>query len=1003
MTSSRIKYSSGDLTRLQQPGLRIDRSLRRRLWFFKILVKPCPRDDPNTTMSNQPIRSLTRRVGDQQYPIPVIERLCPGSSNLSHRDNQISAIPVRVSKRSVKVKSDDYHTNSSVPRCLTPINITEDFHKRHKRYLTRNPSFVYANIRSIFNKIEEVDLLLRKHHTDIALFVESWLNKDVLDNFVSIDGYNIIRRDRISGKGGGIICYVKNDIIPTVIDSTHIPSLSICNSEFLTVFFGQMSLLLIGIYHPFWNCPDEHESAISTITDIIDYAMVNEQYFGNPRVVIFGDFNDLSKFYDEISILTQLHPMVSFTTRGDKTLDQLFSNITDYQDPVMIPPIGRSDHVSILWKPRGKVRSTSFVKVKVRKFSKSKMAGFCDIVNNTDWLSYIKDHDDLHDAVDSFNCCLYSLFNHYFPERVVRLRSNEEPWMRMSLKILINDRDIAYKKKQTAKYLRLREEVIKHTKYLKSKYLRDVISSGNVKNLYDAVKVVGKSKKDGNNTLSRISCDEFSSHFQSNFQHDPKLSDSYSVDYSNLPSMPLEVSTLTVDEFLCGLRRKSCGPDSLPHWVFRNNHVALAPAVTYMVNESIRSGCVPTFLKRANVIPVPKCNNPSNLNEFRPISLLPILTKLLEKIVVKKWLLPQICDKLDMNQFAYIPGHGKGTSCALTYIYLHILRYLDSSSGAARVVTIDLSKAFDKLLHSTIIDVCLKFRLSRELVMWIVDYLSGRQQRVCFNGSSSGWENISSGVAQGSVVGPVLFTMVMDSLTATSSNSIYVKYADDLTILHFLRKPSDDKLQLELDHVSQWTSQNGLLINESKSHIMDIVTKTSLLTSPVHLSDIPLKRVDNLNILGCILSRDLRWNSYVDFIIKKASKRIFLIVHLKRSGCPNALIWKAYVVFIRPILLYCYSTFCNIPRYLRRKLLRIEKRVSRIIGEENVQNPKPIFSAGDSICDSMFEKVKTDKSHPLRTFFAERDLSRSSRNQCPLKRPATKTSRYRDSFVKYCE
>lgn len=962
------------------------------------LSRTCYNVDDLWAINEKGCYGISRQLRRRLFLLRISSRCCCPHVELPKR------VIVRVTKRSVKRRIDDCLTNLPCPRCLTYINVTQDLkYKRDKRYLARNPSFVYANIRSIFNKIEEVDLLLRKHHIDIALFVESWLNKDVLDQFVSIDGYNIIRHDRSTGKGGGIICYVKSDIIPTVIESTQIPSLSVCNSEFLTIFFRQMSLLLIGLYHPFWNSPVEHEAAINAITDVIDHVMVNEQYFGKPRIVIFGDFNDLWKYYDEISMITQLRPLVSFATRCGKTLDQLFSNISDYMVPEMLPPIGRSDHVSILWKPRRKVASTSFVKIKVRKFSKSKMAGFSEIVTNTDWLSFINIYEDLHKALEAFNGCLLALYNQFFPERIVRLRSNEEPWMRMSLKILINDRDIAYKKKQTAKYLRLREEVIKHTKYLKSQYLHSAISSGDVRNLYNAVKVAGKYKKKDTNVSSRISCDEFCSFFVSNFQDDPKFAENFSVDNSNLPSMTIEVSVSEVDQLLCGLRRKSCGPDSLPYWVFKNNHAALAPAVAHIVNFSIRSGCVPTFLKSANVIPVPKCNNPSNVNEFRPISLLPVLTKLLEKIVVRKWLLPQICDKLNMNQFAYIPGHGKGTSCALTYMYLHILGYLDSASGAARVVTIDMSKAFDKLLHSTIIDACIRFRLSKELVMWIIDYLSGRQQRVCVNGCMSGWESIPSGVAQGSVVGPVLFTMVMDTLSATTSNSIFVKYADDLTIIHCLRIPSEDNLQDELDNVSHWTSQNGLLVNETKCHIMDIVTKRSLVTSPVHIYGISVKQVDNINILGCILSRDLRWNSYVDFLIKKASKRIFLIVHLKRSGCPTPLIWKCYVVFIRSILLYSYSAFCNIPAYLQKKLLSIERRVCRIIGIEFDLVQEPLFTAGDTMCARMFEKVKINEDHPLRSFFRERHCVRSSRNQCPLKRPATKSRRFCESFVRFCK
>jgi retron-type reverse transcriptase len=229
------------------------------------------------------------------------------------------------------------------------------------------------------------------------------------------------------------------------------------------------------------------------------------------------------------------------------------------------------------------------------------------------------------------------------------------------------------------------------------------------------------------------------------------------------------------------------------------------------------------------VCPIPKCPSPSEISDFRPISRLPSLAKVLEKILCKKYIVPYVADKVDDSQFAYIPGSGKGAVTALTSMQLHILRHLDSCSGGVRIAAVDLSKAFDRINHSTVVKACLKFCLPKEIILWIISYLSDRRQCVSVDGSSSTYIPVTSGVPQGSIIGPILFSLVMDSFTSVCNNSLVFKYADDITILHFLRNDSDDGLQSEFDNIHSWSVSNNLTINQSKSFVMDVIT---ILRSP---------------------------------------------------------------------------------------------------------------------------------------------------------------------------
>ena len=151
------------------------------------------------------------------------------------------------------------------------------------------------------------------------------------------------------------------------------------------------------------------------------------------------------------------------------------------------------------------------------------------------------------------------------------------------------------------------------------------------------------------------------------------------------------------------LKNKGAGPDEIPPWVFRDFVFVLSSAVTYIFNQSISLGIMPNRLKLANIVPIPKCRNPSQMKEFRPISLLPVMSKVLERLICQKLILPLLRSHLNPNQFAYIPGSKSGTTTALTLISQKVLQFLDTSSGGVRVLAIDFSRAFDCARHYMII------------------------------------------------------------------------------------------------------------------------------------------------------------------------------------------------------------------------------------------------------------------------------------------------------------
>ena len=126
----------------------------------------------------------------------------------------------------------------------------------------------------------------------------------------------------------------------------------------------------------------------------------------------------------------------------------------------------------------------------------------------------------------------------------------------------------------------------------------------------------------------------------------------------------------------------------------------------------------------------------------------------------------------------------------------------------------------------------------------------------------------------------------------------------------------------------------------------------------------------------------------------------FCVCSLKKAGCSPSIIKKAYLSFVRSVLLYCSPVFVNASNYLKQKLLRIETRASRIIGEEIKPN---LLTAADQQCVSLFDRILDDDAHPLRELFEERTNHRASRNACALRPPRAKTSRFVSSFIKFCK
>lgn len=347
------------------------------------------------------------------------------------------------------------------------------------------------------------------------------------------------------------------------------------------------------------------------------------------------------------------------------------------------------------------------------------------------------------------------------------------------------------------------------------------------------------------------------------------------------------------------------------------------------------------------------------------------------------------------DQFAFVNLPGRGVTSALTLINCLILRHLETP-GAVRLLFIDFAKAFDSVSHSRILDTLLSVGVPAAIVFWVKSYLSNRYQRVKSHNSFSEWLEVPSGVPQGSIIGPPLFAIFIASLRTLCSCCRLVKYADDVTVMNFVRDPADDHILETLSHISQWCESNFMRINFSKTNLMDIITKSSLsLRSSESMTCVRVVR-----LLGVIHSDSLKWNNHIDHAIKRASKLIFCIFCLKRSGVSSVVLWSVYEAIIRSVLVFAFPAFCNLSNYLRQRLCAFEKRVSRIIGS---QPSKSITDFCDMLCRRLSASVNSDSGHPLRELCSKIPASAYSlrRRQTTLRPPCAKTERFKNSFIRF--
>jgi hypothetical protein len=407
----------------------------------------------------------------------------------------------------------------------------------------------------------------------------------------------------------------------------------------------------------------------------------------------------------------------------------------------------------------------------------------------------------------------------------------------------------------------------------------------------------------------------------------------YSPGYSSVPDWKMNIDEHIVMGLLKKLNSRKASFD-IPNALYKEAAIFIARPLALLFTMSIEKRQVPLLWKIGAITPIPKTPKPS-IHDVRPISVLPTPAKILEDAVLlqSKHL---FIENLDKKQFGFRPG--SSTLCALLSLDDHVSQMLDDPlTIGVVVISYDLSKAFDKLPHDQILRRLDHLHFPMHFIEWISSYLHQRQQFVRMGIHSSQPVYVTSGIPQGSILGPLLFVTTVGSYVNESHGHV-IKYADDTTLCFPIFKNDVDncleEISLEHERIIQWSIKLGLPINEAKSKCMTI-KKARICPTPTLPN---VQQVDSLRILGITFSSKWNLDDHISKIVTIVSRRIYALRILKNSLSKEQMI-LAYNAFARSLMEYCAPLFLGLSVTNARRLEKLQKRLHRVICSKSCSEP----------------------------------------------------------------
>ena len=576
-------------------------------------------------------------------------------------------------------------------------------------------------------------------------------------------------------------------------------------------------------------------------------------------------------------------------------------------------PCSLSDHSLVFCVFKAGVPKAPPRTIEYRSYKRYNKQSFLQDLRDTNWTALLDERDT--DATVNNWCQRFTdIADQHAPIKKMKVKGVNIPWMTAELSQAMQDRDYHLKKAQKTKsahhwssYRKLRCLVNRKVRECKSNYYETLIKENN-NNPSGLWKTLNELTSRGTHSSSPTSVisegvehktsktiaslfNNFFTNIGKSLANAIKQKCASKTFHSDQPPQVnstfkfKEIEVLSVQKQLSALKiNKSTGLDRISARLLKDAAVIIAPTLTDIFNQSLKSSTFPKIFKEGKVTPIFKSGDRNNMSNYRPITVLPILSKILERFVhtqIYNYLTENKI--LSPNQFGFRPK--LSTSTALAFFTDNILENADNGLVTASIF-LDFSKAFDTVDHVILSRKLKSISLDDNSLNWFKSYLTNRQQKISINDTLSSSLPVSVGVPQGSILGPLLFIIYINDMPSIVKHGKVILYADD-TLLYYSSNSAreiEKYVNEDLHLICRWLNENLLTLNCAKSKFVLFGSSKRLkafTNISIHVNDHELAREQTFKYLGITFSENLTWTDHLSNISTKINQRIGLLRRVK--------------------------------------------------------------------------------------------------------------------------